>query len=109
MISKATEGEPDNQAYLDSLGWAHFRLGRYVKAVDALKRAAEGEDADALVLDHLGDAHDKANQPEEAIEAWQRSVAAYEKKGETEKAKQVRQKIKEPRMDTNKHEQKKED
>ena len=31
MISKAIELEPNNGAYLDSLGWVYFRLGRLKK------------------------------------------------------------------------------
>ena len=29
MVQKAVEAEPENMAYLDSLGWAFYRLGRY--------------------------------------------------------------------------------
>ena len=28
MIQKAVEGDPDNAAYRDSLGWVLYRLGR---------------------------------------------------------------------------------
>ena len=32
MIEKAVEGDPDNIAYRDSLGWALYRLERYREA-----------------------------------------------------------------------------
>ena len=32
LIRKAIEQEPDNGAYVDSMGWVHFRLGRFDEA-----------------------------------------------------------------------------
>ena len=37
MVQKAVEGEPDNMAYRDSLGWAYYRLGRFAKRCKSWK------------------------------------------------------------------------
>lgn len=95
MIRQAVADEPDNFAYLDSLGWAYYRLGRYSDAIYHLDKAAEiaGED-DGTVLDHLGDAYLGAGQKQKAIDTWQKAVESLQKSEEAEMLKQVQQKLK---------------
>jgi tetratricopeptide (TPR) repeat protein len=76
MVRQAVQGEPDNAAYRDSLGWAYYRLGRYEEAVKELEKAAAGEKPDGIILDHLGDAHWKMNHPEQAVAAWRKALEA---------------------------------
>ena len=98
MIQQAVEADPDNEAYLDSLGWAYFQLGQFAEAVVELKKAvvAGGDEPDGVILEHLGDAYDKAGQSDEARETWQRSIEQLEKDGDAEKATAVRQKLATP-------------
>ncbi len=56
FIEKAVELKPDDGYIVDSLGWAHFRLGDYGKATKHLERAVELRPADPILNDHLGDA-----------------------------------------------------
>ena len=93
MVRRAVEGDPENLAYRDSLGWALFRLGRTEEALVELEKAAAGDAPDAVILDHLGDAYHAAKQPEKAKKAWQRAVEAFEKSEETKKAEAVKGKI----------------
>jgi len=39
LIRKAVEMEPENGAFIDSLGWAYFKLGRLDEALAELLRA----------------------------------------------------------------------
>ena len=39
LITKALELSPENGAYLDSLGWVYFRMGRLPEAEENLRRA----------------------------------------------------------------------
>ena len=96
MVRHAVDAEPDNAAYRDSLGWVYYRLGRYEEAVAELEKASAGDkdDPDAVIFDHLGDAYLKVKQIDKAKDAWQRAVEAFKKQEEPEKAKAVRQKIK---------------
>ena len=41
MIKKAVDLDPANGAYLDSLGWAYFKLGKYDLAEDNLIKASQ--------------------------------------------------------------------
>lgn len=55
LISMAVTAEPENAAYLDSLGWVYFRLGDLGQAEHWLRRAVELGATDGTVLSHLGE------------------------------------------------------
>jgi len=55
LISQAVAAEPENSAYLDSLGWVHYRLGDLEQAEYWLQRAVDFGGADGTVLAHLGE------------------------------------------------------
>jgi Flp pilus assembly protein TadD len=77
MIQKAVDSEPENAAYLDSLGWAYYQLGQYAEAVQWLEKAAAGDEPDGVILDHLGDAYWKvrpAGQGRRGLAEGRRSV-----------------------------------
>ncbi|HLW55058.1 MAG TPA: tetratricopeptide repeat protein [Candidatus Angelobacter sp.] len=83
MIKHAVELDPQNGAYLDSLGWVYFKLGKYDEAEDNLRRAAEKTPYDATIQDHLGELYAKtgklklaATHWERALTEWNRSIAA---------------------------------
>ncbi|MEX0675874.1 MAG: tetratricopeptide repeat protein [Pirellulales bacterium] len=94
MIQVAVAGDSKNMAYRDSLGWVLFRLGKYPEAVAELKVVASAPDPDGVILDHLADALLKSGDQAAAVEAWKRALAAFEKASETDKARQVRDKLK---------------
>jgi tetratricopeptide (TPR) repeat protein len=78
LIQKALEIEPDNGAYLDSLGWAYYQLGRLGEAEAPLLRAIEKIGDDPTVHDHLGDLYLKMGKTKEAIAQWQTSLKRYQ-------------------------------
>jgi tetratricopeptide (TPR) repeat protein len=57
MVQRALTADPDNGAYLDSLGWAYFRLGHLDEARSLLERAVALTRGDAVVREHLGDVY----------------------------------------------------
>ena len=56
---------------IDSLGWAHYRFGRYDEAVRELEKAVELKPGDPVINDHLGDAYWKVGRRLEARFQWQ--------------------------------------
>jgi tetratricopeptide (TPR) repeat protein len=70
MIRKAVELRPNDGYIVDSLGWAHYRLGEYDKAVEELERAVSLRADDPVINDHLGDAYWKAGRKLEAQFQW---------------------------------------
>ena len=39
LISRAITVDPENGAYLDSLGWAYYKKGKFAEALEALLKA----------------------------------------------------------------------
>ena len=78
LIQKAIEQEPHNSAYLDSLGWVYYRLGRYDEAERSLKRSLERSSRDPTVHDHLGDVYAKQGKLKDAVTQWQLSLKEWE-------------------------------
>ena len=72
MIRRAVELEPHSGYIVDSLGWAHYRMGRYELAARFLERAVELSPGEALLNDHLGDAYWQIGRKIEARFQWQR-------------------------------------
>ena len=82
-IKQAVSLEPGNGAYLDSLGWAYFRLGKYDLAEENLNKASQHMGSDPSVQEHLGDLYQKTGRLklaaahwERALEEWNKTVAA---------------------------------
>ncbi|MFY0638159.1 tetratricopeptide repeat protein [Maricaulis maris] len=74
MIQQAATLEPENGNVIDSLGWAHYRLGHYEAAVEALERAAELNPGSATANYHLGDAYWQVGRALEAGFQWRRTL-----------------------------------
>ncbi len=70
MLQRAVDLKPTDGYIVDSLGWAHFKLGHYQEAAQQLERAIELKPADPVVNDHLGDAYWKVGRKTEAHFQW---------------------------------------
>ena len=76
MVGRALQFDPNNGAYLDTLGWVHFRKGKFEEALAELLRASENlTKPDAVVLEHLGDTYSKLNRVAQALDFWQKAIA----------------------------------
>ena len=75
LIERALKVEPDNPAYLDSLGWALFKQGKLAEAAEPLSRAAAALPANSVIQDHHGDLLARQGKWTEAAAAWQRALA----------------------------------
>jgi tetratricopeptide (TPR) repeat protein len=72
-IQRALQVEPNNGAYLDSLGWAYFRQNKLDLAEATLRRAADQRPRDSAVQDHFGDLLFKLGRFQDAVAAWERA------------------------------------
>ena len=76
MVKRALQLDPDNGAYIDTLGWLEFQQGKFEQALADLLRAARKMPHDDLVVfEHIGDTYSKLNKIPQAIEAWQKALA----------------------------------
>jgi tetratricopeptide (TPR) repeat protein len=78
-IKTAVSLEPTNGAYLDSLGWAYFKLGKYDLAEENLNKASLRMGSDPTVQDHLGDLYQKTGRLKLAAVHWERAVLEWNK------------------------------
>ena len=76
-IKQALTFEPNNGAYLDSLGWTYYKLGKYDLAEENLNKAAVHMGSDPTVQEHLGDLYQKTGRLKLAASHWDRAVQEW--------------------------------
>ena len=74
-IEQAIEKDPQNGFFLDSLGWAYYKLRKIDKAIYYLERAVELEPQEAEITSHLGDAYWESERYKEAMVQWSRNIS----------------------------------
>lgn len=74
LTQHAVSIKPDNGAYVDSLGWALFRVGRVAEALRELRRAVELVNDDPVIFEHLGEIYLTQGRREKAQGAWMRAL-----------------------------------
>jgi tetratricopeptide (TPR) repeat protein len=84
LITKALDIEPGNGAYLDSLGWVQFRLGRLEDAEKNLRRALDKTPRDPTVHDHMADILMKESKVKEAVAQWETSLKEWDTSSPTD-------------------------
>ena len=87
LIEKAVALKPDDGYIVDSLGWAHYKLGNYAEAVRFLERAVELKPQDPVLNDHLGDALWRVGREREAKFQWDQALTLDPEPEELEKIK----------------------
>lgn len=79
LIAKANELLPDQPAYIDSLGWFHYKKGNYRGALKELQRAESllqpMAPEDAEILEHIGLTHQALGDKTKALEYLERAEA----------------------------------
>jgi tetratricopeptide (TPR) repeat protein len=73
---RAVRYEPNNAAYLDTVGWIYFKKGEYEKAREYIQSSIDTGDASAEVYEHMGDIYEKLGQLSDARNWWQKAFEA---------------------------------
>lgn len=74
LIAQAVKIDPTNSTYLDSLGWANFKLGNLTASERYLKDSIRYNPISPVVYEHLGDVYEKQGKSELAKTAWQKAL-----------------------------------
>ena len=74
FIREAIKLRPKDGYFIDSLGWAYYRQGKYNLAVLELEKAVGLIPNDPVINDHLGDALFRAGYYNEARYQWNRAL-----------------------------------
>ncbi len=99
FIQKALEIEPGNGAYLDSLGWAYYKMNRFDLAEPNLEKAAKLITGDPTIQEHLGHVYLELGKTREAQAAWEKALqewpTAVSSEFDAEQASKLRKKLEE--------------
>jgi Flp pilus assembly protein TadD len=90
MVERAVRLRPNDGHIVDSLGWAHFKLGNLADAVRYMERAVELKAMDPVINDHLGDVYWAVGRYSEARFQWERALLRAE---EADLIAQIREKL----------------
>ncbi|HEV7844604.1 MAG TPA: tetratricopeptide repeat protein, partial [Pyrinomonadaceae bacterium] len=83
LIQRAVRTNPTNSSFLDSLGWAYFKLGRLEEAERHLTEAARRNTTSVAIQEHLGDLYQRRGKTELARAAWQKALTLVVEAGDT--------------------------
>ena len=89
-VKEALVVDPRNGAYLDSLGWAYFKLNDLKNAEKCLLEANELVQNDPTIEEHLGDLYFKTGDLQKTESYWTKSVSIGTDAEDTQK---VRRKL----------------
>jgi len=76
MVEKALKVEPENGAYLDSLGWIYFKKGNLEKAKEYLEKAIANI-KDPEIYEHLGDLYVALGDLKTAVEYYKEGLSHF--------------------------------
>ena len=85
MIQEAVSVDPTNPSYLDSLGWAYFKLGKLSEAEKYLKEAARHDALSSTITEHLGDVYQKQGRTEDARRQWRKALELASERSDLER------------------------
>ena len=74
LVQKALTSDPDNAAFIDTLGWIYYMQGRYEEALGRLKAALDIFQDDSTIWEHLGDTYLKLGDPIAARKHWEKAL-----------------------------------
>jgi len=74
LVKTAVAAEPDNQSFLDSLGWVLYKRGKFAEALVYFEKAiGPASRPDPVVLDHMGDVLYRLSKNDQAAKQWKRA------------------------------------
>ncbi len=74
MAKIAVAKEPNNGAYLDTMGWIYFKMGNYQEAKHWIEKAVQSGRESPAVLEHLGDVYFKLGDRENAQRYYEKAL-----------------------------------
>jgi tetratricopeptide (TPR) repeat protein len=97
LLRRALDIEPNNAAYLDSMGWIFYKQNKLPEAESYIRKAIDHDSHDPTMLSHLGDVLAKSGRSELAAVEWEKSLAEWRRavpaEFEEDKVMELEQKI----------------
>jgi tetratricopeptide (TPR) repeat protein len=79
LARRAVAGDANNAAYMDTLAWVYYKLGRFQDAMRWIDLAVRvpGQAEDPVLRDHLGDVLWRLGRRDEAAANWRKAAVLY--------------------------------
>lgn len=74
LAERAISYQPENAAYLDTIGWVYYKLGEFEEAREFIQRSVDTGEAGPEVYEHLGDVFHALGNSKQAIEWWNKAL-----------------------------------
>lgn len=74
LAERAISFQPENAAYLDTIGWVYFKRGDYEEAREFIQRSVDTGEAGPEVYEHLGDVFEALDNIEDAVRWWNKAL-----------------------------------
>jgi tetratricopeptide (TPR) repeat protein len=89
MLEQAVAQRPEDAHIVDSIGWAYYVTGNFIKAKQHLEKAVALVPSDPTIYEHLGDVYWRLGREVEARYMWERAIV-YEPEREALEGIQVK-------------------
>ena len=74
LAERAISMEPDNAAFLDTIGWIYYKMGTYEKAQKYLEKSLKINKDNPVILEHMGDIYHKLDASDEALLLYEKAL-----------------------------------
>ncbi len=74
MAERAVTMVPNNAAYLDTIGWVHYKLGNLEAAKMYIQKSIDTGEASATVFEHMGDVYEALGDHDNARKWWVKAL-----------------------------------
>ena len=86
LIRRALQFVPESAAFIDTLGWFHFKKGDYAQALEQLLKAVElVEEPDSVIFDHVAQTYLKLGKSSDAESYFRKALELDPENGELKK------------------------
>ena len=75
LVVKAIDYDPNNAAFLDTIGWIYFKLGMFHLSQHFVQYSLDIDGNNTVVIEHLGDVYIKLDQLRNAAILFERSLS----------------------------------
>ena len=74
LAKRAISMEPNNAAFLDTVGWIYYKMGTYKKAQEYLEKSLKINEDNSVILEHMGDIYRQLDESEQALILYEKAL-----------------------------------
>ena len=74
LAKQAITMEPNNAAFLDTIGWIYFKMGNYNISQKYMEKSLNINEDNPVILEHMGDIYHKLDAPDQALLLYKRAL-----------------------------------